>query len=430
MNNSTENSKKIAVIGMGYVGLPLALLAEKKGYRVTGLVKNKEKAERLNNRISPFHDAFVEKYLSGSHLTVSTDYTDITDAAIIIICVPTPIDTNHLPDYSPLLTACHSVAAVLQTGQLLILESTVNPGVCEEIIIPLLKKESGLMCGKDFHMAHCPERINPGDPEWNVENINRVVGGYDNESLERAVRFYESVLTGTVTRMGSLKEAEACKIVENSFRDINIAFVNELALSFSKLGIDIVNVINGASTKPFAFMTHYPGCGVGGHCIPVDPYYLIAYAKKNGSHLDFLSLARKINNHMPAETVNLVMKGLNKIKKPVNGSKVTVLGLTYKANIDDDRESPAYEIIKGLKSGGASVCAYDPFLPARSDAGTLDEALTGSDAVLLVTPHNEFKEITPELLHKYLITVLIDGRNYFIKDDFINNGIVYFGIGR
>lgn len=424
------NKNKIAVIGLGYVGLPLALLADRKGYDVVGILRNEEKAKQINNRIPPFKDKELEKYLPNSKFLATTDYNKIGNSSIIIVCVPTPIDDNHMPDYSPVISACTSIAEVLKKGQLVILESTVNPGVSEEIMIPLIGKISGLKCGKDYYLAHCPERINPGDPKWNVENINRVVGGYDEVSLEKAAKFYESILTGTVTRMGSLKEAEACKVVENSFRDINIAFVNELALSFSKLGIDVVSVIKGASTKPFAFMAHYPGCGVGGHCIPVDPYYLIEYAKHNGFHHDFLSLARRINNQMPHETVNLVIKGLNKVKKSLKGSKVTVLGLAYKAGIDDDRESPSYEIIKKLKEFGANICVYDPYLKNKSDAADLDEALRDSEAIVLVTPHDEFKQINPQFLHKYFIKVLVDGRNYYSKEEFTQNGIVYLGIGR
>lgn len=424
------NNKKIAVIGLGYVGLPLVLLAERKGYGVIGILRNKEKANRINKRILPFKDEDVKKYLPDSKFKATTDYSKIGDASIIIICVPTPVDNNHMPDYMPVISACQAVAKVLKKGQLVILESTVNPGVSEDIMKPILETESGMTCGEDFYLAHCPERINPGDPKWNVENINRVVGGFDKKSLEIAAGFYESILTGTVKRMGSLKEAEACKVVENSFRDVNIAFVNELALSFAKLGIDVVRVIDGAATKPFAFLPHYPGCGIGGHCIPVDPYYLIEYAKKKGFHHDFLSLARRINNRMPEETVNLAIKGLNMKKMPLNGSKITVLGLAYKANIDDDRESPAYEIIKILKAHEAVVCAYDPYVLKKSNVKTLDEALKGADGVILATPHNEFKQITPELLHKYHINVFIDGRNCLSKEEFVKNGIYYFGIGR
>jgi nucleotide sugar dehydrogenase len=425
-----SNARKICVVGMGYVGLPLALLSERKGYEVVGVVKNKKKAELLNKRIPTFKDDEVEKYLPHSDLFVTTDYSKIANASVIIICVPTPIDEMHMPDYEPVISACKSISKYLQKGQLVILESTVNPGVSEEVMLPILEAESGMKCGTDFYLAHCPERINPGDAKWNVENINRVVGGFDEKSLELAATFYESILTGSVKKMQSLKEAEACKIVENSFRDINIAFVNELALSFSRLGIDLVNVIDGAATKPFAFMAHYPSCGVGGHCIPVDPYYLIEYAKTKGFHHDFLSLARRINNNMPLETVTLAMKSLNKIGKAIGKSKVTVLGLAYKGNIDDDRESPSYAIIKHLKDLNAEVCVYDPYLPDKSTVKNLEKALDGADLVILATPHDEFKQLTPEDFKQKNIKVLVDGKNMFDKKTFIESGLIYIGIGR
>jgi nucleotide sugar dehydrogenase len=423
-------AKNIAIIGLGYVGLPLALLADRKGYTVTGIVRNPHTVEQLNNRIPTFKDEGVEKYLPTSNLIATNDFSKIIGTDIIIVCVPTPIDDNHMPDYGPVVSACESIGKHLEKGQLVILESTVNPGVSEDIMVPILEEASGLKCGIDFFLSHCPERINPGDPKWNVENINRVVGGFDDESLERAAKFYRSILTGSVKEMGSLKEAEACKVVENSFRDINIAFVNELALSFSKLGIDVVNVIDGAATKPFAFMAHYPGCGVGGHCIPVDPYYLIEYAKKNGFHHDFLSLARRINNQMPHKTVELMISGLNSIEKSVKGSQIAFLGLSYKGNIDDDRESPAYEMLDELKKKGAILRIFDPYLPKKSTVNTLEEALRGADAILLATTHKEFKVITADLIKKHGIKVLIDGRNFLNKEDFKKNDIYYKGIGR
>ncbi len=424
------SGSKIAIIGLGYVGLPLALLADRKGYSVTGIVRNPNTVEKLNNKIPTFKDEAVEKYLPTSNLTVTNDFSKIKGAEIVIVCVPTPIDDNHMPDYGPVVSACESIGKHLEKGQLIILESTVNPGVSEDVMAPILEESSGLKCGIDFFLSHCPERINPGDPKWNVENINRVVGGFDDESLERAATFYRTILTASVKEMGSLKEAEACKVVENSFRDINIAFVNELALSFSKLGIDVVNVIDGAATKPFAFMAHYPGCGVGGHCIPVDPYYLIEYAKKNGFHHDFLSLARRINNQMPQKTVELMLNGLNSVEKSVKGSKIAFLGLSYKGNIDDDRESPAYEMLEDLKNKGAILRIYDPYIPAKSNVNSIEEALEGADAILLATTHKEFKVLTPELLKKHGIKVLVDGRNFLSRDAFKDQDIYYKGIGR
>ncbi|MDP1688555.1 MAG: nucleotide sugar dehydrogenase [bacterium] len=298
------------------------------------------------------------------------------------------------------------------------------------MVIPILEKESGLKAGKDFFVAHCPERINPGDKNWTVENIPRVVGGLEEKSLGMAYEFYSSIITGQIKKMGSLKEAEAVKVVENSFRDINIAFVNELAMSFSKLGIDVVNVINGAATKPFAFMAHYPGVGVGGHCIPVDPYYLIDYAKQNGFEHDFLKLARKINSNMPKFTAERVALGLNEAKIVINGAKIAVLGLAYKSNIDDCRESPAFPLIKALEKYGANVVSYDPFVLNKSTVKSLDEAVKDSVAVVIATCHDQFKNLEPEYFLKNGIKVVVDGRNCLQKEKFIDAGLIYKGVGR
>jgi nucleotide sugar dehydrogenase len=427
---NTIKKNKIAIIGLGYVGLPLALLAERKGYEVIGIVRNPEKAAKINKKIVPFHDKELEKQLSESKLLVSTDYTSIKDAAIVIICVPTPVHLDYTPDLEPVISATEGVAKNLKQGQLVILESTVNPGVCDDVVLPILEEQSGLVAGQGFYLAHCPERINPGDTKWNVENINRVVGGFDEVSVNKAKTFYESIITGNVKQMNSLKEAEAVKVVENAFRDINIAFVNELAMSFSHLNIDVVNVIQGAATKPFSFMPHFPGAGVGGHCIPVDPYYLIEYAKKNGFYHEFLSLARRINNKMPHFTIEQLERGLNEYKLAINGTRIAVLGVAYKGNIDDDRESPSYEIIKLLKERGADVVIYDPYVLRKSTVKTLDEALIDTKAIIIATAHSSFKDITPEILKAQGVHVVVDGRNCLNKEAFIEAGLIYRGIGR
>lgn len=421
---------KVAVVGLGYVGLPLAILAKRKGYEVYGIDKDQTKIDSINKGQMPFEDDEVGKYLKKFPIISSTNFDIIKDCEIVVICVPTPVYDNYMPNLEPVKSSSKSVAENLRRGQLVILESTVNPGVSEEVVIPILESVSGLVVGKGFYFAHCPERINPGDAEWHVENINRVVGGSDKKSLKLAADFYKAILTGSVKEMNSLKEAEAVKVVENSFRDINIAFVNELARSFHSLGIDVVNVIDGAATKPFSFMAHYPGCGVGGHCIPVDPYYLIEYAKKSGFDHDFLALARKINNQMPRFTVDMVAEGLNQQKLAINGSKVAVLGLSYKQNIDDCRESPSFKIIKILNKTGAKVVAYDPHVPSKSDVKTLDEALKGAKAVLIATCHDEFKKITVNKLKGSNVRVVVDGRNCLNKKLFEGSGIVYKGIGR
>ena len=246
-----NNKKTVAVVGLGYVGLPLALLVDRKGHKVIGIDLNKDKVKMINKRVSPFADKEVDEYLPGSNIEAVSEINKIKEADIIAVCVPTPIDKKNMPNLKPLKKAVLSIADELIAGQLMILESTVNPGVCDNIIVPILEKGSGLRAGEDFYLAHCPERINPGDPKWNVENINRVVGSNSDEGLKRAVEFYKSIITGKVMPMSSLKEAEAVKIVENTFRDINIAFVNELAKSFDKMGIDVTRVIDGAAAARF-----------------------------------------------------------------------------------------------------------------------------------------------------------------------------------
>ena len=425
-----DNGKTIAIVGLGYVGLPLALLADRKGYHVIGVDVNAEKVDAINKRIPPFVDHDVAEQLKSSSLDATTDFGRIKDAFIVIICVPTPIDENNIPDLRPVEGACRSISPFLQKGQVVVLESTVNPGVSESIVLPLLEKGSGLTCGKDFHLAHCPERINPGDKKWNVANISRVIGSFDEMGLQKAIAFYTSIIGAEIKPMASLKEAEAVKIVENAFRDINIAFVNELAMSFARLGIDVVNVIQGAATKPFAFMPHFPGCGVGGHCIPVDPYYLIEHAKQNGFQHEFLSLARRINNSMPEFTASLAVQGLQEVGIGVKGAKIAVLGLAYKAEIGDYRESPSFEIIKALEGYGADVIAYDPFVIEKSTVTELDDALKDRDAIIIATAHNVFKALKPDHIQNMGVKVVIDGRNCLAKEGFVKAGMVYKGIGR
>lgn len=426
--------KNIAVVGLGYVGLPLALMSARKGYRVFGLDINGKKIEALRKGISPIADSAIESALSETKkgsIIFDTDFAHLKQAEIVVICVPTPVSENHLPDLGPVEGAAREVADNLQKGQLIILESTVNPGVSEDVVLPILEKISGLKGGVDFHLAHCPERINPGDPKWNVENIPRVLGSLHPDGLEAAHAFYSSIITGRIRRMASLKEAEAVKIVENSFRDINIAFVNELAMSFSRLGIDVVNVIDGAKTKPFGFMAHYPSCGVGGHCIPVDPYYLIDYAEKNGFYHQFLSLARRINNHMPEFTVEQLVQANNDMHKAVKGTSVVVLGLAYKPNIEDCRESPSFEIIKHLEQLGVTVRTYDPYVLSRSSAATFAEAVDGADSVIIATAHKEFRSLKPSDLSTRGVKVVIDGCNCLDQSLFLDGkSLAYRGIGR
>jgi UDP-N-acetyl-D-mannosaminuronate dehydrogenase len=396
MENIDIKKKKVAVIGLGYVGLPLALLADRKGYKVIGIDRDENKIKKINEKIAPYEDANISKYLKASTLIASTDWEQMKDCSTVVVCVPTPVDHHYKPDLEPVKSSVIQIAKHLQKGQLIVLESTVNPG----------------------------------DKNWNVENIPRVIGSMDPIGLKKGVDFYKSIVNAEIKPMGNIKEAEAVKIVENSFRDINIAFVNELAQSFHHLGIDVVNVIRGAATKPFSFLAHFPSCGVGGHCIPVDPYYLIDYAKRNGYNHRFLSLARRINNGMPMFTVNLLETLLEEKSESLVGSKITVLGLAYKANIDDCRESPAFQIIKHLEKKGAQVTTYDPFVKNRSTATNLQEAIQDAKAVVIATAHNKFKFLSPSFFLKHNVSVVVDGQNCLPKEKFLQAGIMYKGIGR
>jgi len=418
---------RVSIVGLGYVGLPLALLSTKKGHEVTGIDLDEAKVKKISQKKDPLCDEYVKKNIKNTKLKVAANFDSISSSDIIIVCVPTPVKHDYQPDLGPLKGAVAAVAKNIKKGSLLIIESTINPGVCDEIVIPLAESESGLKVNQDFYISHCPERINPGDKKWSVENIPRVAGSSSPEGLKRTVKFYVSIIDATIKPMGSLKEAEAVKVVENSFRDINIAFVNELAMSFTKLGIDVKSVIDGAATKPFAFMPHYPSVGVGGHCIPVDPYYLIEYARGYGFEHELLSLARSINNHMPDFTVSQLTDALNEVGSSLKGSRVLVLGLSYKADVADDRESPSYKLIKILEQKQAKVTSFDPFILGRSTEKNLTEALKDKDAIVLATNHSQFLKLKPSQLKS---KVFIDGKNAFDKAPFETVGIVYKGVGK
>lgn len=419
----------VCIVGLGYVGLPLAIRAKEKGYAVYGLDTNQKRVDMINRKKSPIEEKFLEENLPRYPITATTDSMVLRAADVILICVPTPVDEHHYPDLAPVIGASRTIAKHCKKNALIVLESTVNPGVSEEIVRPIFE-EAGFIIGKTIFIAHCPERINPGDPKWNVTNIPRVVGSFDKEGLDRVLRFYGNIVDAPIRPMRSIREAEAVKIVENSFRDINIAFVNELAKSFDRLDIDVKDVIDGAATKPFAFMPHYPSCGVGGHCIPVDPYYLIEHAKKRGFDHKFLRTARAINNSMPFYTIELLQDALNEIKLPLNGTRIGILGIAYKANIDDQRESPYFPILKILHEHGAKTVSYDPHVRSQSTVRSLEELLRKVDAVVIVTNHDEFTTIEPRTFKNHGIKVIIDGKNCLDKNTLRKEGIIYKGIGR
>lgn len=431
IQSASRASARVAVIGLGYVGLPLALTIDRYGYEVVGYDIDTNKTNAVNKRRAEFLSPSESELLRESELRTGAHPRILEGNDIFVICVPTPVNGRKKPDLTPLRSAAHAVGVALRPGALVIVESTVNPGCCENDVLPVLEAASGLRAGHDFSFAHCPERVNPGDAHFGVHNIPRVVGATDRAGLRRAVAFYESVIDAQIMPMGNIREAEAVKMVENTFRDINIAFVNELALAFERVGIDAVNVIKGASTKPFGFMPHYPSCGVGGHCIPVDPYYLIEYGKRNGFTHRLLMTARRVNESMPHHTVDLVEQALTENGRALSGATVAVLGLAYKRGISDLRESPARTIIDDLQKRGATVRSFDPHVPTRSTVASLDDALDGSDAVIVATDHDEFCTLTPDDLDRYGVHIIIDGKNCLDTEAFrAAAGITYHGIGR
>jgi nucleotide sugar dehydrogenase len=300
----------------------------------------------------------------------------------------------------------------------------------EKIVIPILEHESGLKAEQDFYYAHCPERINPGDQKHTAKSIPRVIGGIGPKSLARALEVYGTILDAQLLPMQNIKEAEAVKMVENAFRDLNIAFVNELALAFEKEGIDVVNVINGAATKPFGFMAHYPGCGVGGHCIPVDPHYLINYGLQHGFRHNLLLTARQVNDYMPYHIIALLQQALKATKRQAPKVRVTVLGLAYKKNINDTRESPAIKILNELRYEGIDTVAYDPFVPQLSTVDSLAEALRNTDAVIIATDHDAFRQLSPDDFQAHSVPIVIDGRNCLPINDFNRAPFYFKSVGR
>ncbi len=396
--------RSVCVIGLGYVGLPLALLSAEKGYTVYGLENHPRKAETIVH----------------AHKNILVNHPDALSADVIIIAVPTPVDESKNPDLTSVRVACEQIAEKLVgKGQLIILESTVNPFISRKFVLPILEKR-GLLEGKDFFLAHCPERIDPGNAKWNVSNISRVVGALNPEGLEKVKNFYQSILSAEVLPLSSIEAAEMTKIYENSLRAVNIAFANEMAIVMQNMKLDAKEVINGVKTKPFGLDLCNPSCGVGGHCIPVDPFYLIDESLKRGFDPSFLRIAMKVNGYMPSYTVSLLTHALNEVGKSVKGTKVGVLGVAYKKNVDDVRESPALVIINRIMGLGADLKVYDPFLPEYSNA-TKDEVLA-CDAILLLTDHTEFLDYDFSG-----VSVLIDGKNVLDKS---RVGGIYKGIGR
>jgi UDP-N-acetyl-D-glucosamine dehydrogenase len=392
---------KIAVVGLGYVGLPLSLQFARSGVEVLGLDIDPAKVESLNagrSYIKHITADAIDAAVKAKTFSAASDFSLVREVAAIIICVPTPLNKNREPDISFIIETGKSIAPHLQRGALVVLESTTYPGTTDEDLRAVLEAGSNLKAGTDFHLAFSPEREDPGNVESKVEMIPKVIGGYTPACLERARALYGRAIR-TIVPVSSCRAAEATKLLENIFRSVNIALVNELKLVYSAMDIDVWEVIQAARTKPFGFMAFYPGPGLGGHCIPIDPFYLTWKAREFGQHTRFIELAGEINTAMPEYVVNRTAEALNESKKPMKGSRVLVLGLAYKPNVDDDRESPSYILLERLKARGADVAYYDPYVPVirmtrehAQWAGTRSvawnrETLQNFDAVVIATNH-------------------------------------------
>ena len=392
---------KIAIVGLGYVGLPLSFQFARSGMTVLGLDIDTSKVDSLNqgkSYIKHIPSESVAEIVRSGDFSASSDFSRIREVEAIIICVPTPLNKNREPDISYILETGKNIGRYLKRGTLVVLESTTYPGTTDENLREVLEIGSGLEAGRDFHLAFSPEREDPGNPDSKVAIIPKVVGGYTPACLQKAVELYAKAVK-TVVPVSSCRVAEATKLLENTIRGVNIALVNELKVVYSAMGIDDWEVINAAKTKPFGFMPFYPGPGLGGHCIPIDPFYLTWKAREYGQHTRFIELAGEINTGMPAYVVNRLIDALNDREKSVKGSSVLVVGLAYKPNVDDERESPSYFLMEMLTERGAKVAYYDPYVPVirptREHAhwtGTKSvewnrETIAGFDAVIISTNH-------------------------------------------
>jgi len=408
---------RIGIIGLGYVGLPLGTAFAEVGFRVTGFDVDIKRVTALNSGVSHIHDvssARVGKLVSDGLFHATAETAQLADSDIVIICVPTPLTADGQPDLTYVESATDYVARTLRRGQLVILESTTYPGTTREVVLPRLEA-TGLRAGRDFFLAFSPERVDPGNPKFGITNTPKVTGGLDEESTELATLFYRQAVE-TVVPVSSPESAEMVKLMENTFRAVNIALANEMAAICDRLGIDSWEVIDAASTKPFGFMAFYPGPGVGGHCIPLDPIYLAWKMQQLDYHTRFIALASAVNHERPHYVVSRLAEALQNDGKSLVGANVLVLGVAYKADIDDPRESPALDIIAALADQGAAVSYHDPHIPTvltggvhyTSDPLTADRLET-ADCVLLLTNHRAF-DYSFITRHSRLI---VDTRNAF-----------------
>lgn len=392
-----SENRTVGVVGLGYVGLPLVVEIAKAGFIAVGIDVDKWKVDQINkgeNYIEDVDSNELRQFVKEGKVRATTDWDVVRELAAVSICVPTPLRKTKDPDISYIVSTVDQLAPRLQNGQIVILESTTYPGTTDELLLPEFEKAGGKV-GKDFFLAFSPERVDPGNAKFKTKNTPKIIGGITPECTRRAVDFYSKIFE-TVIPVSSSKCAEMVKLLENTFRSVNIGLVNEVALMCDKLGLDVWEVIDAAATKPFGFMPFYPGPGLGGHCIPIDPHYLAWKLKALNYTARFIELASEVNGHMPHFVVDKIVKALNDDKKAVNGSKVLIVGVAYKPNVKDVRESPALDIIRLLEDMGAQVSYHDPYVPEVSE-GTQKlasvplsrENVAASDCTVIVTNHKE-----------------------------------------
>jgi UDP-N-acetyl-D-glucosamine dehydrogenase len=396
INNKTA---VVGVIGLGYVGLPLAVEKANAGFKTIGFDIQEEKVKLVNeghNYIGDVVDSELESLVNKGILSATTDYSFIKDLDFVAICVPTPLDEYQQPDISYVRSSAIEIAKYLRKGTIVVLESTTYPGTTEELLLPILEEGSGLKCGQDFYIAFSPERVDPGNLIYKTKNTPKVVGGVGKDSTEIAAAMYRAVLNSEIFEASSPRVAEMEKILENTYRNINIGLANEMAIICHKMGINVWEVIEAAKTKPYGFQAFYPGPGLGGHCIPLDPYYLSWKAREYDYHTHLIETSGIINDSMPSYVVERSSKILNRFKKPLNGSKILILGVAYKQDIDDYRESPALKVIENFEKEGCIVDYYDPFILKYKYKGQFKEGkvelnkemLKEADLVVITTNHS------------------------------------------
>ena len=388
----------VGVVGLGYVGLPLAVEKAKAGFKTIGFDVQQEKVDLVNqghNYIGDVVDDDLVKLVNAKQLSATSDFSFVKDVDFIAICVPTPLDSHQQPDISYVKDSTIAISRYLKPGTMVVLESTTYPGTTEELIKPILEEGSGLTCGEDFYLGFSPERVDPGNKQFKTKNTPKVVGAIGKDATEVIAKMYREVLVGDVHEVSSPAVAEMEKILENTYRNINIGLVNELAILCDRMNISLWEVVDAAKTKPYGFQAFYPGPGLGGHCIPLDPYYLTWKAREYGFHTSMIEASMMINDKMPEYCVDRAAKVLNRAKKALNGSKVLVLGVAYKADIDDYRESPAIDVIEILQREGANVDFFDPYIPkfrahGKEYVGIADispEVISSYDIVFVAAAH-------------------------------------------